>query len=32
VHVEGADHGFTLLASRAAMLEAVTGWFRETLA
>lgn len=32
VRVEGADHSFTLPAYRAAMLEAVTGWFRETLA
>lgn len=32
VRVEGADHNFTLPAYRAAMLEAVTGWFRETLA
>jgi dipeptidyl aminopeptidase/acylaminoacyl peptidase len=32
VRVEGADHQFTLPAYRTAMLEAVTGWFRETLA
>ena len=32
VMVEGADHGFTQPAHRAAMLEAVTGWFREALA
>ena len=32
VRVEGADHNFTLPAYRAAMLDAVTGWFRETLA
>lgn len=31
VRVEGADHSFTLPAYRAALLEAVTGWFRETL-
>jgi hypothetical protein len=32
VRVEGADHNFTLPSYRSAMLEAVTGWFRETLA
>jgi dipeptidyl aminopeptidase/acylaminoacyl peptidase len=32
VQVEGADHQFTLPAYRTAMLEAVTSWFRETLA
>jgi dienelactone hydrolase len=32
VRVEGADHNFTLPAHRTAMLEAVTSWFRETLA
>ena len=32
VRIAGADHNFTLPAYRAAMLEAVTGWFRETLA
>ena len=32
VKVEGADHNFTLPAYRTAMLEAVTAWFRETLA
>ena len=31
VRVEGADHNFTLPAYRAAMLGAVTAWFRETL-
>jgi dipeptidyl aminopeptidase/acylaminoacyl peptidase len=31
VRVEGADHNFTLPSYRSAMLEAVTGWFRETL-
>ena len=32
VKVEGADHNFTLAKYRGAMLEAVTTWFRETLA
>ena len=32
VRVEGADHNFTLPAYRTALLDAVTGWFRETLA
>jgi dipeptidyl aminopeptidase/acylaminoacyl peptidase len=32
ITVEGADHDFTLPTCRAAMLEAVTAWFRETLA
>ncbi len=32
VQVDGADHGFTLPAHRTAMLEAVTSWFRQTLA
>ena len=32
VRIEGADHGFTLPAYRTAMLEAVTQWFKETLA
>ena len=32
VQVEGADHQFTLPAFRTALLEAVTSWFRETLA
>jgi dipeptidyl aminopeptidase/acylaminoacyl peptidase len=32
VRIDGADHQFTLPAHRAAMVEAVTAWFRETLA
>ncbi|HEV2251143.1 MAG TPA: prolyl oligopeptidase family serine peptidase [Candidatus Limnocylindria bacterium] len=32
VQVEGADHDFSLPSHRTAMLDAVTAWFRETLA
>ncbi len=32
VTVDGADHNFTLPKYRTAMLDAVTAWFRETLA
>ena len=32
VHIEGADHNFTLPAYRTAILETVTAWFKETLA
>lgn len=32
VIVDGADHNFTLPKYRTAMLDAVTGWFRDTLA